>query len=582
MSKNATLSIIKRLIRYINAHLKYIIIAIILSVFSSIVFVMVGPSQISRISDLIMVGLKTKIDTNQIVGIAIFVGIIYLISDLLDYIQGVIMANIAQKISRQLRFDINQKLNKLPLRYFDGQKTGDILSTVTNDVDTIGRTLNQTLFAIISNGSLLLGSLVMMIITNLKMALVAVLTTVFGFVLIGLIAKKSQLYFKQNQQQLADLNAHIEEAYTGQQIINIYNATQIFGGQYQKINHKMFISGFKSQLLSGLMQPLMGFLSNLSYVLVSVTGAMLVLNGKINFGVIVAFMMLVRFFTRPIGQMAQSIASLQPSIAASERVFKLLDAPEMLAEIATQKLPKQSVKGNIEFKNIKFGYQEEMIIDDFNFKVKAGQQIAIVGPTGAGKTTIVNLLMRFYELNSGQILIDGVDIKHMERSKLRQLFAMVLQDTWLFQDTVLENLRYNQIISDQKIKSVCKKVGLDHFVKSLPKSYHTVLTDSDVLSAGEMQLLTIARGILENAPLLILDEATSQVDTRTELLVQKAIAKLTKNKTSFIIAHRLSTIKNADQILVLKKGKIVEHGTHQQLLAKNGFYAELYNSQFEE
>jgi ATP-binding cassette subfamily B protein len=577
----------KKLIAYCKPYMAAIIIAVILSGLSSILII-IGPDKLSEITNIITEGIRSGIpngiDLDQIKNIGLTLMLIYAISLVFGYLQGFIMATITQKVSRSLREKISKKINRLPLKYFDNHSTGNILSTVTNDVDTIGQSLNQSLGSLVGAITLFVGSLVMMLKTNLTMTAAAVLSTFIGFALMAFIMKKSQKYFTMQQQQLGKLNGHIEETYTGHNVIKVYNATEEAINEYKTINDKLFDSAIKSRFLSGLMQPIMGFIGNFGYVAVCVTGAVLVMDNKISFGVIVAFMMYIRFFARPLAQMAQAFTALQSTAAASERVFKFLEQDEISnEENKTQILSKETVTGNIEFTNVKFGYKEnKTIINDFSLKVNPGEKIAIVGPTGAGKTTLVNLLMRFYEIGSGSIKIDGIDTTDLTRENIHELFAMVLQDTWMFNGTIKENIVYNnKNLKDEEVIAACKTVGLDHFIKSLPKGYDTVLTDSETLSAGEKQLLTIARGMLEKSPLLILDEATSSVDTRTEVLVQEAMDKLTKGKTSFIIAHRLSTIKNADKILVLNEGDIVEQGTHTELIKKNGFYAELYNAQFE-
>lgn len=527
---------------------------------------------------------KPKIDMNKIKSIAIFLGIIYIISSLFNYIQSIIMTTISNKFAKKLRSDISKKINKLPLKYFDTHETGDVLSRVTNDVDTVAQNMNQSLASLVSNLTLFLGSILMMFITNWIMAITAIFASLIGFALMSRILLKSQKYFTQRQEELGNLNGHIEEIYSGHNVVKAYNGQREANKEFDRLNKNLYECNWKSQFLSGIMQPIMMFVGNFGYVAVCVVGALLVMNNVISFGVIVAFMVYVRMFTNPLSQIAQAMTSLQSTAAASERVFDFLDEKEMTNESKLQgKLIKEKVKGEIEFKNVKFGYDENRtIIKDFSVKVKPGQKIAIVGPTGAGKTTLVNLLMKFYEINSGSILIDGVSTKDLTRENIHDLFVMVLQDTWLFEGTIRDNLKFNKKnVTDEEILEVCKTVGVAHFIKTLPGGLDALVGDNDSISQGQKQLLTIARGMIENAPFLILDEATSNVDTRTEELVQKAMDKLTKGKTSFIIAHRLSTIKNADLILVMKDGNIVEQGSHSKLLKKNGFYAELYNSQFD-
>ncbi|MBR6690465.1 MAG: ABC transporter ATP-binding protein [Bacilli bacterium] len=528
--------------------------------------------------------IKPRIDMARVKSIAIFLGILYIISALFNYIQSLIMTTISNKFAKKLRSSISKKINKLPLKYFDTHETGDVLSRVTNDVDSVAQNMNHSLTSLVSSLTLFLGSIVMMFVTNWIMAITAILASLVGFSLMGKILGKSQKYFTQRQEGLGNLNGHIEEIYSGHNVVKAYNGQREANKEFDRLNNKLYECNWKSQFLSGIMQPLMMFIGNFGYVAVCVVGALLVMNNVITFGVIVAFMIYVRMFTNPLSQIAQAMTSLQSIAAASERVFDFLDENEMTNESKLQsKLNKDTVKGEIEFKNVKFGYDENRtIIKDFSVKVKPGEKIAIVGPTGAGKTTLVNLLMKFYEINSGDILIDGVSTKDLTRENIHDLFVMVLQDTWLFEGTIRDNLKFNKKnVNDEEILEACKTVGVDHFIKTLPGGLDAEVGDNDSISQGQKQLLTIARGMIENAPFLILDEATSNVDTRTEELVQKAMDKLTKGKTSFIIAHRLSTIKNADLILVMKDGNIVEQGSHSKLLNKNGFYAELYNSQFD-
>ena len=528
--------------------------------------------------------IKPKMNLGAIKSIALLLTILYVVSSLFSYIQQIIMANITNSYAKKVRGKISDKINRLPLKYFDKHETGDVLSRVTNDIDTMSMNLNQSFASLITNITLFLGSLVMMFITNPIMALVAIVSSIIGFSFMFLILGKSQKYFTERQKMLGDLNGYVEEMYSGHNVIKSYDATEEVNDNFDKLNNGLFESSRKSQFLSGIMQPLMGFVGNLSYVCVCVVGALLVMKGKTTFGTIVAFMIYVRLFTNPLSQIAQSMTSLQSTAAASERVFEFLDEEEMMDEAKLKKkIDPKTAKGNIEFKNVKFGYDEgKTIIKDFSAKVKPGEKIAIVGPTGAGKTTMVNLLMKFYEISGGDILIDGISIKDLSRENIHELFCMVLQDTWLFDGTIKENIRFNKKnVSDEKIEEACKVVGIDHFIKTLPNGFDASVSDNDTISSGQKQLITIARGMIEDAPFLILDEATSNVDTRTEELVSKAMDKLTVGKTSFIIAHRLSTIKNADLILVMKEGNIIEQGNHDELMKKNGFYADLYNSQFE-
>ena len=493
------------------------------------------------------------------------------------------MTDVANKFAKKLRSNISKKINKLPLKYFDKNLSGDILSRVTNDVDTIAQSMNQSLASLVSSVTLFIGSIIMMFYTNYIMALTAILSSLIGFVFMIKILSKSQKYFTARQVELGKLNGHIEEIYSGLNVVKVYNGKNESDKKFDELNKSVYECNRKSQFLSGLMMPIMNFIGNFGYVAVCIVGALLVSKDMITFGVIIAFITYVRLFTNPLSQIAQGLTSLQSTAAASERVFEFLEEPELEKENVTKMLDKAKAKGEVEFNHVKFGYDsDKIIIRDFNAKIKPGQKVAIVGPTGAGKTTMVNLLMRFYEINSGDIKIDGVNIKDLSRENIHDLFTMVLQDTWLFNGTVKENIVYNnENITDEEVIDVCKKVGVHHFIKTLPNGYDSVLSDIDSVSSGQRQLLTIARGMIDHKPLLILDEATSNVDTRTEELVQKAMDKLSEGKTSFIIAHRLSTIKNADLILVMKDGNIIEQGNHDELIKENGFYANLYNSQFD-
>ena len=525
-----------------------------------------------------------KMDMDKIKSIAILLACLYIISAIFSYVEGLSMIKVANGYAKKLRSSISEKINKLPLKFFDHNLSGDILSRVTNDVDTIAQSLNNSLSTLVSSITLFIGSIIMMFVTNYIMAITAIVSSLIGFILMFIILNKSQRYFTARQRELGKLNGYIEEVYSGLNVVRSCNAKDETINEFDKLNDKLYDCNRKSQFLSGLMQPIMGFIGNFSYVAVCIVGALLVSKSVISFGVIVAFIMYVRLFTNPLSQIAQAMTSMQSTAAASERVFGLLEEVEMDSENdITKKLDKHKVKGNIEFKNVKFGYdKDKIIINDFTAKVKAGEKIAIVGPTGAGKTTMVNLLMKFYDINDGDILIDGTSIRELKRDNIHSLFTMVLQDTWLFNGTVKENIIYNQKnVSNKKVEDVCKVVGVDHFIKTLPNGYDSIISDNDSVSSGQRQLLTIARGMISDSPFLILDEATSNVDTRTEELVQKAMDKLMENKTSFIIAHRLSTIKNADLILVMKNGNIIEQGNHNELMKKNGFYANLYNSQFE-
>lgn len=540
--------------------------------------------KIDECPESIREAIKPFMDLEKVKRIAIFLGCLYLLSALLNFFQGIIMTVVSNNFARKLRNRISIKINNLPLRYFDKNQTGDVLSRVTNDVDTIAQSMNQSLASLVSATTLLVGTVIMMFVTNYLMAITAIVASLIGFVFMFMILSKSQKYFRARQEELGRLNSHIEEVYSGLLVVKAYNGKATSDEKFDEINKKVYDANRKSQFLAGIMQPMMMFIGNFGYVAVCIVGALLTVNGSITFGVIVAFITYVRLFTSPLAEIAQAMNSMQSTAAASERVFEFLDEEEMdNQENITKVLKKSKVKGNIEFKHVKFGYDESrVIINDFSAKATPGQKIAIVGPTGAGKTTMVNLLMKFYEINSGDILIDGVSTKELSRENIHSLFTMVLQDTWLFGGTVKENIIYNrENVSEEKINEVCDTVGLTHFIKTLPQGFDTDISQNDSVSAGQRQLLTIARGMIEDAPFLILDEATSNVDTRTEELVQHAMDKLMEGRTSFIIAHRLSTIKNADLILVMKDGNIIETGNHDELMEKKGFYADLYNSQFE-
>ena len=577
---NDFLGSIKKLLVYNKSFTLLISISLILSALSSI-FAIIGPDKLKEITNIITAGLKDTIDMPSLNKVALLLLIIFTLSLVFDYLQGLIMSIVTAKFGRKVRKELNEKINKLPLSYFDKVTVGDVMSRVTNDVDTISNTLNQSLGTLVSALTMFIGTLIMMFSINVTLSLTAILSTVIGFIIMFIIMGKSQKYFDSVQNRLGDINGYIEEVYTGGSIVKVYNATDDSLNKFDSINDELFKNTFKSQFYSGLMHPIMNFISNFGYVAVCVVGAILTMNGVIKFGVIIAFMIYVRLFTNPLMQFASAFTQLQGAAAASERVFDFLELEEMTSEDNYIKLDKDSVSGNLEFKHVKFGYDEDkLIIKDFSSKIKAGMKVAIVGPTGAGKTTIVNLLMKFYNVNSGDIIIDNTSINSITRENVHDLFTMVLQDTWIFNGTIKENIRYNADVSDSTIEDVCNIVGLNHFVKTLPNGYDTILSDIDNLSLGQKQLITIARSMVSDKPFLILDEATSSVDTRTEKLVTDAMDKLMVGKTSFIIAHRLSTIKNADLILVIKDGNIIEQGNHFELLKLNGFYAELYNSQF--
>jgi len=581
-AKGMNFSSLKQLVIYCKAYFPIIIFALILAMTAAI-FSIIGPDQLSKMTDYITAGLMGDIDLDAVYDVAILLVFLYGLGFIFNYVQGYIMATVTQRISKQLRRDISVKINRLPLKYFDNTTTGDVLSRVTNDVDMVGQTMNQSISSLITAITMFVGSLIMMFYTNWIMAIAAILSTFIGFAFMFFIISKSQKYFAQQQQELGKLNGHIEEIYSGHNVVKAYNAEQQAKDDFFAINTRLYESAWKSQFMSGLMMPLMMFIGNFGYVVVCIVGAALAVNGHISFGVIVAFMLYIRLFTQPLQQIAQAATNLQSTAAASGRVFEFLSEEELaVEEEKTAKLA--NIKGDVEFKHVRFGYSEDKtIIEDFSVQVAAGQKVAIVGPTGAGKTTLINLLMRFYEINGGEIKIDGIPTNEMTREALHELFCMVLQDTWIFEGSIRDNIVYSREgVSDEEVEAACKAVGLHHFIKTLPNGYDTILDDKTSLSAGQKQLITIARAMVKMAPLLILDEATSSVDTRTELLIQTAMDKLTEGKTSFVIAHRLSTIKNADLILVMKDGDIIEAGTHKELIEKNGFYAELYNSQFEE
>jgi ATP-binding cassette subfamily B protein len=573
---------LKNIAGYLRAYLPATAAALLLAG-AGAALLLAGPNRLSEITDLIEAGFVTGIDLRAAAAIGFTLVAVYAGSLVLSVAQGLIMTTVTQNMTKRMRTDISEKINRLPIRYYNKHTTGDVLSRVTNDADAVGQNLNQCLSQLVASAALLLGALIMMFLTNWILALTAVGATVAGFALLALIMGKSQKYFESQQNSLGKINGHVEETYAGHTVVKAYNGERETRERFMEINGGLRDSAFKAQFLSGLMMPVMIFIENLGYVAVCVVGAALVMSGVVKFGVIVAFVLYVRYFSSPLTQIAQALQMLQMASAAAERVFGLLDEEEMSDESGkTKRLV--SAAGRVDFQNVRFGYEDgdKIVIHDFTATALPGQKVAIVGPTGAGKTTLVNLLMRFNELSGGSILIDGIPASDLTRENVREQFCMILQDTWLFGGTIKENVIYCKTgVCDEDVIKACKAVGLDHFIRTLPNGYDTVLDDKANLSAGQKQQITIARAMIENAPMLILDEATSSVDTRTELHIQEAMDRLTEGRTSFVIAHRLSTIKNADLILVLRDGDIAESGTHGELLEKKGFYFELYNSQFE-
>ncbi|RSJ99440.1 putative ABC transporter ATP-binding protein [Streptococcus mitis] len=559
-----------------------LLIAFLATIVSNIITVY-GPTRIKEMTNIIASGLETSVDVAAVAAIGGFLAVIYVIGLLSNYLQAFLFTTAIQRFSERLRTAIADKINRLPLGYFDGHSQGDTLSRVTNDVDTAAQSLNQSLGTVLSSTLLVVAVLVTMFGMNWILALVTVVSTLIGFAFVSVFMGKSQGFFKSQQQDLAAVNGYVEEMYSGHNVVTSYNAIESTKEEFAKLNNRLYDSIWKSQFISGIMMPIMMFIGNFSYALVIIVGAALALNGQISIGIIVAFMAYVRIFSQPLSQIAQGITSLQQASVAMGRVFEFLAEEEMEDESHKER-QLSDMKGQVVFDRVSFGYTpERTIIHDFSATAHAGQKVAIVGPTGAGKTTIVNLLMKFYEIDKGSIRIDGVDTKEMKRSEVHDAFSMVLQDTWLFEGTIRDNLIYNQTgISDERVIEASKAVGIHHFIMTLPDGYDTVLDDTVTLSVGQKQLLTIARALLKDAPLLILDEATSSVDTRTEELIQKAMDRLMEGRTSFVIAHRLSTIRNADLILVMKDGNIIEQGNHDELMAQAGFYADLYNSQFTE
>lgn len=583
-SKGEMASVMKKIIEYMKGSVGIVAVALVLAALGAVLTI-IGPDKVGEITDLIADGLMTGIDLKAVARVGIFLGAIYISSSLFTFIQQYIMATVTLKMSYRMRSDLSRKINCVPQKYFNSHSQGDILSRITNDVSTLQQGLTNSLPIIISAAAQFVGCLIMMFVTEWRLALISLFITFLGLFLIVFIMSKSQKFFLDRQESLGKLNGYVEEMYSGHEVVRISrgadNVKEHFGG----LNEAVYNANWKSQFLSGMMQPLMNVIGNIAYVAVCVFGSVLALNGTIKFGVIISFILYVRLFTSPLGQIAQGMTNMQTASASAQRIFDFIESEE-LSDESDKSSEVPEVKGNVSFENVRFSYPDtpdKVIIKNFSAEVKAGQKVAIVGPTGAGKTTMVNLLMRFFEINSGSISIDGTPISQLSRETVHNMFSMVLQDTWLFEGTVRENLVYNmEGISDESLERVCKACGLDKFVHTLPNGFDTVLSESVAISAGQKQLLTIARAMLQNAPMLILDEATSSVDTRTELLIQRAMDKLTKGRTSFVIAHRLSTIKNADLILVMRDGDVIESGNHETLMAKGGFYAELYNSQFDQ
>ena len=578
--KNVKSSMLE-LLRYLKPWYKPIVISLIFSLVGTLLTI-IAPDKLADLTNNISDGLQTGIDMDLIIKSILIILAIYISANLVTCAASYIMITVMQKLAWSMRTSISQKINKLPLKFFDKVTVGDVLSRITNDVDTISSALNSSITTLVQAVVQFVGVTIIMFATSGRLALTAIGSSILGFVLMFFIVSRSRKYFRQQQQNLGDMNGHVEEMYSGHNIVRAYGATAQSKKEFDRINDNLYNSAWKSQFFSGMLMPLMGFVGNLGYVAVCIVGATLTMNGAIRFGTVVAFISYVKLFTNPLSQISQAVSSLMSAGAAGERVFGFL-AEEEMPDDSGCTAHIDHVRGKVEFENVRFGYDENKpIIHDFSADIEPGQKVAIVGYTGAGKTTMVNLLMRFYELWSGQIKIDGVPVSQMRRSDVHAMFGMVLQDTWLFDGTYRENIAYGKPgVTDEQIEAACKLVGLDHYIKTLPKGCDTELNDRSSLSAGQRQLLTIARAMVENAPMIILDEATSSVDTRTEVLVQKAMDRLTRGRTSFVIAHRLSTIRDADLILVMDKGDIVESGTHEQLLEKGGLYKELYTSQFE-
>ena len=571
----------RRLFQYMDRYRAPFIAALVIACIGT-VLTLAGPNLISDVTDLIQEGLYGPMDLDGVVSICLILVALYAVSAVLTFVQQYIMTTISQRTASNFRRDISTKINRLPLRYFDSNTTGDVMSRVTNDVDTLGQSMNQSISTMATAITLLGGSVIMMLYTNVTMAATAILSSLVGFAFMAVVMGRSQKYFERQQSDLGDMNGHVEEMYSGHLVMKAYGGEAAAKSDFDRINDSLYRSGFMSQFLGGMMMPFMNFIGNFGYVMVCIVGALLCIDGRISFGVIVAFMIYVRLFTQPLTQISQAVVSMQSVAAAAERVFEFLDEPEMEDE-SEKSVKLENVQGHVEFRDVRFGYYpDKEIIHGFSAEILPGQKVAIVGPTGAGKTTMVNLLMRFYEVNGGDILIDGVSTRDMRREDVHDLFCMVLQDTWLFEGTIRENIVYSKEgVTDERLDEVCKAVGLYHYIQTLPDKYDTVLGDNANLSAGQRQQVTIARAMVDGSPLLILDEATSSVDTRTERVIQEAMDRLTEGRTSFVIAHRLSTIRNSDLILVMRDGNIVEQGTHDELLARGGFYADLYNSQFD-
>ncbi len=581
---NGIRSAVPRITEYMSSSMGIIIAALVLAALSAVMTI-IGPDKIGRIATLMSDGLAGEIDLNAIARTGIFLVLLYALSAVFSFVQHYVMAVVTLKMSYRMRGELSAKINSVPQKYFNTTSQGDILSRITNDVSTLQQGLTNSLPTIISAATQFIGCLIMMFVTEWRLALVSIAVTLVGMFLMIIIMSRSQRFFSARQKSLGELNGYVEEMYSGHEVVRISRAVRSTGVEFDRLNAAVYDANWKSQFLSGVMQPIMNIVGNVAYVAVCIFGSMLAISGKIEFGVIVSFILYVRLFTSPLTQIAQGMTNMQTASASAHRIFDFLESEDLPDESGkTEQLT--DVRGAVSFEHVRFSYPgdpDKIIIKDFSAQVHPGQKVAIVGPTGAGKTTMVNLLMRFYELNSGNIKIDGVPISEMSRENVHRLFGMVLQDTWLFVGTVRENLVYNMDgITDEQLESVCRACGLDKFIHSLPQGFDTVLSESASISAGQKQLLTIARAMLQNAPMLILDEATSSVDTRTELLIQRAMDELTKGRTSFVIAHRLSTIKNADLILVMRDGDVIESGTHDELMQRGGFYAELYNSQFEQ